>query len=81
MPSIETPNNAPVTIMRVLFWPPEYMNAIAPTPASIGSIVSSGPMPLGICSGSSGGDSSRISPRGSGGPDCRGGRRNTTVLT
>jgi hypothetical protein len=68
MPSIETPNRPPVTSMRVLLPPPAYMNAIAPTPASIGSMVNIPPMPLGICSGSSGGDSSRISPRGRDGP-------------
>ncbi|RAO21304.1 hypothetical protein PSN01_02812 [Micromonospora saelicesensis] len=41
---------------------------MAPTPQNIGRIMSSCPIPRGVGSGSSGGDSSSTSPRGKAGP-------------
>ena len=58
---------------------PAYMNAIAPIPASIGRTMRICPRPRGGVCGSSGGDSSTISPLGTSGPAWRRGLRNTTV--
>ncbi|BCB88319.1 hypothetical protein Psuf_056320 [Phytohabitans suffuscus] len=85
MPSMETANSPPTTYISV---PParpvcivEYMMAIAPPLAIIGSSISMCPNPRDTGSASSGGGSRTSSPRGSCGAGWRGGRRNSTVLT
>src|SRR5690242_12713169 len=83
MPIIDTPNRPPaihITLLLPPRLPPAYRNAIAPTPQTIGRIMSNWPSPRGNRSGNSGGDSSSSSPRGSCGPPRRGGRRKMTVL-